>query len=536
MSMDTIPDGQIPPELNLEQQKKRAKELVRTHREGNRDAAHRIREHAPRFHGMSDEQVLGSPCPLNIAQLVVARENGFRSWAAMKRAIEARGADAARMGELLIEAACRGDFQGAEALLATDPALPHLSIYTASVLGEVETVEKLLRRAPESAREVGGPYGWEPLLYLCFSRYLRSDSPRSRRMVRAAKLLLDAGADPNAFYVHDEHHNTPQTALYGAAGIANNSALTRLLLEAGADPNDGDPALGPESLYHASEFDDNACLKLILEAGPDRDKVSYCLARKLDFEDPEGTQLYLEHGADPNFRTPWAANETRLHKALRNRRSPGVIELLLEYGADPGARSALGITPYSLAVRLGEIDAAELLRRAGASDDDLLPVDRFLGACSRADRRDVEMELAARPDIVRSLTPHDRVAFSETARFGRIDAVRLMLDVGFPIDDPGEVGMTALHWAAWFGHVETVMFLLERGASLEARNDYGGTVLGSLLYRITEENSRIVDIGPYVEILERLLSAGALPGDWQKNRTGHAEIDRVLDRAFGAAA
>jgi len=536
MSMDTIPDGQVPPALNLEQQKKRARELVRAHREGNLDAARRIGAHAPKFRDASDEEILGSTVLLSTAQLVVARENGFRSWTAMKRAIEARDADSAHRAEMLIAATRAGDFRGAESLLAADPALARASIHVAAALGEVETVEGMLRRDPAAASAHGGPYGWPPLLYLCFSRYLRSDSPRSRRMVRIAKLLLEAGADPNAFYTSDEDPEHPQTALYGAAGIANNAELTRLLLEAGADPNDGDPGMGPESLYHASEFDDTACLKLILDAGPDRDKISYCLARKLDFEDPEGTRLYLEAGADPNFRTPWAANETRLHKALRNRRSPEVVGLLLEYGADPDARSAEGITPYALAVRMGEDESADLLRRAGASEEDARQFDRFLGACSRADRRAVDAMLSERPDLVRSLASRDRRTFPDAARFGRTDAVRLMLDVGFPIGEPGDEGMTALHWAAWFGHVETVSVLLERGAPLEARNHYGGTVLWSMLYRIAEHGARIPDIGPYVEIAERLITAGALPGHWAEQRTGREELDRVLDGAFGPAS
>ncbi len=64
-----------------------------------------------------------------------------------------------------------------------------------------------------------------------------------RAAEHGARALLDAGADPDAAWVHPEYG--PQSALYGAAGVAHEPRMTALLLEAGADPDDG------ESVYHA---------------------------------------------------------------------------------------------------------------------------------------------------------------------------------------------------------------------------------------------------------------------------------------------
>ena len=166
-------------------------------------------------------------------------------------------------------------------------------------------------------------------------------------MLAIARLLLSLGADPNAYYMENDDPNARQTPLYGAAGVNNNAEMTRLLLEAGADPNDGAPGGGSESLYHASEFSDLTCLRLILEAKPDRDKVSYCLARKLDFEDYQGALLYLDHGADPNYVTPHSERITRLHHAVARGRSAfcGCIlakRASLSVTSPPSA----GATPY----------------------------------------------------------------------------------------------------------------------------------------------------------------------------------------------
>src|SRR5262249_27771479 len=82
--------------INLEQQRKRAKDLRRAHREGNPEAAVRIACHLPRARHQSAARVLASVFTLSEAQLVVAREAGFSSWPIMKRELEGRAAPADR--------------------------------------------------------------------------------------------------------------------------------------------------------------------------------------------------------------------------------------------------------------------------------------------------------------------------------------------------------------------------------------------------------------------------------------------------------
>lgn len=66
--------------LNLEQQKKRAKELLKAVRDSNADAVARWEAHHPK--GVASERLLAD------AQLVIARENGFPSWPRMKAHID----------------------------------------------------------------------------------------------------------------------------------------------------------------------------------------------------------------------------------------------------------------------------------------------------------------------------------------------------------------------------------------------------------------------------------------------------------------
>jgi catechol 2,3-dioxygenase-like lactoylglutathione lyase family enzyme len=68
---------------NLENLKKQAKQLVRWHRAANYSVAARIRAGLPRFHDVSDAEILAGSFALAEAQLLLAREAGYDSWAAL---------------------------------------------------------------------------------------------------------------------------------------------------------------------------------------------------------------------------------------------------------------------------------------------------------------------------------------------------------------------------------------------------------------------------------------------------------------------
>jgi uncharacterized glyoxalase superfamily protein PhnB len=69
---------------NLENLKKQAKQYLRWHRERHYPVAAIIREALPRFRHLSDQQILDSDFKLADAQQLVAREQGFESWQALK--------------------------------------------------------------------------------------------------------------------------------------------------------------------------------------------------------------------------------------------------------------------------------------------------------------------------------------------------------------------------------------------------------------------------------------------------------------------
>ncbi len=69
---------------NLENLKKQAKLILRWHRERHYPVAAEIRAHLPRFLNMPDCEILGATFKLSDAQELVARQQGYDSWQALK--------------------------------------------------------------------------------------------------------------------------------------------------------------------------------------------------------------------------------------------------------------------------------------------------------------------------------------------------------------------------------------------------------------------------------------------------------------------
>ena len=113
----------------------------------------------------------------------------------------------------------------------------------------------------------------------------------------------------------------------------------------------------------------------------------------------------------------------------------------------------------------------------------------------------------------------------EAARATDADAVRALLESNVDVDSAETDGTTALHWAAYKGHVETARLLLGAGADVHAANRYGVTPLALAAGRGS------------TAIVEALLDAGADPNTTLPEgetvlmtaaRTGNVDVLRLL--------
>ena len=298
--------------------------------------------------------------------------------------------------------------------------------------------------------------------------------------MRAAKVLLDAGANPNTGWFEDRHQPKPEweSAIYGAAGVAQHPELTRLLLERGADPND------EETPYHVPETWDNTTLKVLVESGRLTDaSLSMILLRKTDWHDYNGIKWLLERGGDPNVMTRWG--KTALHNAILSDNDLPIVELLLDHGADPAAvasrpeRGSLQKghrTAIQMAARRGRGDALDAFARGGVSIE-LDGLDRLLAACARHDAAAAQSIAVTEPQIVGELQADGGRFLAWFAGVGNTDGVRLLLDLGVAVDARFVEGegyfdvapnSLAIHVAAWRARPATLRLLIDRGSPIDA--------------------------------------------------------------------
>ena len=494
-----MPPRGLPGNANLEQLKKGAKSFQRAVRAGDAGAAEFVREFHPR---LPDAQP-GSP-ELNRftrtdAQLVIARQFGFASWPKLKAHLElvARYAcspheqpvgepmtDEQAVVDKFLRLACMtyGDddpdrFRRARSLLEQRDWLARASIHTIAATGEVDAARELLDRDPSQASLLGGPHGWEPLLYLTYSRVPLGPGCSG---VAVARLLLEHGADPNAGFLW-EGLIPPFTALTGALGGGGTIpkhpeelALARLLLQAGADANDG------QALYNQGW-------------GPN--------------PDDDWLELLFEFGLGTGDGGPWRrllgerqdSPRKMLEDLLIAAAGHGLtdrVRRLLARGVDPEGREPKhpiyrGRSPVQEAALHGHMDAVSLLVDAGAFwEHD--HVDELIATAMAGDRAAVERLLAADPGMRQRAIERCPDQLVRAAEQNSYDAVAVLIELGFDVNARSRTA--PLHEAAMRGHLPVIKLLLDHGADPNIHDTgYDATPAGWAEHHGQREAQRLLE-------------------------------------------
>jgi ankyrin repeat protein len=477
-----MPTVGLPDRASLEQLRKQAKDLQRAVRAGAADAIAQVAGHHP--DGRPDETA--ASFPLTAAQLVVARRHGFASWARLKRHVEVverytrfppgdgRESGAADLpgdagpADAFLRLAClwyEDDqprrWARARQLLAQHPGITRDSVHAAAAAADVPALRAILAAGPGAARREGGPYRAEPLYYLAYARH--DPGIAQEAVLESARLLLAAGADPNAGYLW-QGLPTPFTVLTGVFGEGEQGpvrqprhphslALARLLLAAGADPNDG------QALYNRMFEPGNDHLELLFEFGLGTGDGGPWRERLGDAVDDPAAMVRGE--------LAWAI----IHGMAER------VRLLAEHGADLSAQFDDGTTPAALAATTGHRELIEYLVAHGAAAPALSPADELIAATLAADRATVKRLLADDPRLagrVRSARPALIVWAAACRRPG---AVELLAQLGFDVNAKGRSDVpsdqpwqTALHVAAERGDLDLARLLLRLGADPGVRD------------------------------------------------------------------
>jgi ankyrin repeat protein len=285
------------------------------------------------------------------------------------------------------------------------------------------------------------------------------------RDIATATLLLERGARLDAR--DEDHESTPAQWLIGEA-----PEVARFLLERGATPD----------IFLAAALGDRALAERLIDAGPD------CLAHRI--------------GRLPEF-PPIG------HKG----RGGTIYQWTLEFNS----------YAHQIALLKGHEALFEFLFENSDAPT------RLLVSCVLGRRREAEAIAARNPGLVSSLpaADHELVARYCWETNTNYEAVRLMLDLGFPVAHPETShGYSPLHNAAWAGSADLVDLLIERGHPVDLVDPtHHATPLGFAIYDCTVEKRH--PEGAYGRVVKALLDAGS-PWDALSYPTGDARIDDAL--------
>ena len=472
--------------MSLDKLRKSARLLRRSVEVGAPEALARLRQHPPRAAGVT----LRHGDYLH----VIAQEQGFASWPALKLAAELSGLDRARQQQRLKIALFHGQNRVVEQLLQQVPDLAQGVLGLQIALYDLDAVKAALLADPGAACRALGPR--TPMLHLAFSRYIQQRPDLAPDMLAIAELLLAHGAGVNEAMTAPD--GSALSALYGALGHADNMVLAQWLLDHGADPDDG------ESLYHATELGHHRGLQMLLKAGANPAGTN-ALLRALDFNDHVAIEALLAAGGDVRaFHAEPQGGEPplvipALHQAARRMCDAQMGRLLLQAGADP-ARPYQGVSAYGYARVFGNKAIADLLAPHGA---ELSPLEQQLAGVAAGQGQGAL--------VVKQLPPAYRDLLAELLRFPeKLPHVKRLVAAGLDYDQPDAMGLTPVQLAAWEGLPEALAFFLSLKPDLDHVNAYGGTLLSTLIHG--SENCRERRKRDHLACLQQLLELGiAIP-------------------------
>lgn len=494
--MSTPSSSSIP--ANLEQQRKRAKDLIRAARDGDPGALARIR--AVR----SDAATPGRSLKLADAQHAVAREASFDSWPKLVADLQARdvkafrdavqGGDVSRTKQLLASAHVRRRINDpmfafgqrpAHIAAKNGPLLKELIAFGADVNlrsdwengpytvldnADEDTARLLLAHGATLTPNVAARLGWLDDLRtlvngdgtLVHARGGDGQQPlHEAKTVAIADFLLDRGADVDTRCI--DHKSTPaQYALVGRPDVC------RRLLERGATPD----------IFMAARLGDIHLATRLLDGDP------ACVGARIN---------------EPGY-------------ALV---PPFTIYCWL---------IGFGMSPHDVASKFGHHEVRDLLTARSPARI------RFIDAVLNADEDAANALLAEDPSLVATLSRLDHAQLAHAIFHERFAAADLMLRLGFDPAAPGIDGGTALHAACWMGNVALVDRLLERGGvALDARDPtHESTPLGWAAFGSVHRRAAGSDCPA---VAARLVAAGA-----NIRAVGNGDGDTLLAMAQGNPA
>jgi len=476
--------------LNLEQQKKQARELLRAIRGGNHDAISRLLRHHSRWTSV-DEAAIRQLVALHDAQFALAREQGFASWPKLKAYAEP--SSRSRHTRLFV-ADVGWIADRVQGLLRTRQSAGPASLEQIREWHPrfADRTDEEIRLAPfteEDARLVyaraHGFETWDDLTSRVNLLASRTDIATTEPFMAAFSALQsgDVAAFEALLRAHpglpNERGTNGNTLLNLAVSFAGRPdwkggvSAIEALLAAGADVNDANDR-GWTPLHQAAYSNGTEIANILLEKGAALDAEAHGaggtpLITALFWGHREVADLLGSHAVSPNN--------------LRAAAGLGILELV--EACFSGDRTLTA-----------EAGAARGFYRPHSGFPDWHPstdpqevLDEALVWACKSNRVSV-LERLVRAGARLDADPYRGTPLIWAAARNRTEAAAWLLDHGANVDQKGTFGglthgqgVTALHMAAQSGHMPMVKLLVERGADRSIKDDlYHSTAEGGAQY------------------------------------------------------
>ena len=294
---------------------------------------------------------------------------------------------------------------------------------------------ELLRKAFEATEvDIEGPQGYLTPLILAIC---------TGKLDIARFLVIERGADVNAVDLKDH------TALFAAWDINDLNLFNWLIDEAGAD---------------------------VQVINSKNQTILHVLSSK-ECEYIEYIRKIIASGGEKIVETTDVHQFTALHYAAHAGRLE-IVKELLKAGASVDALTDELCTPLHFASYKGQMAVVELLIEAGSNINalDVTNQNAFLLAALQGHLPLAKYLQANGADIhVRDKNKFN--ALLAAANRGHRSIVEYLIDndLGFDVNDTGDAGFTALHFASFHGRYRVAVKLIKSGAKLDLVEDRHGT-------------------------------------------------------------
>lgn len=471
--------------MNLDQQKKQARELLRAIRAGSADALTRLRDQHIRWVKVADTTAQRE-IALHDAQFVIAREQGFASWTKLKAYAE------------------------------PSPHARHTRLFVADMSWISDRVHGLLQtRSSASPAALEQIREWHPRFDGCSDEEIRQApfTEQDAQLVYAREHGFDSWDDLArrvTLLASDSSvaAGEPFLAAFEALKCADVAALKNLVTR--------NPRLARDRGTNGNTLL-NLAVSIAAHATPD---VGLALVESL-----------LAAGADVNDGNDRGA--TPLHQAGYSNQC-AIADALIQKGADLHAEAhGSGGTPLMFALFWGHREVSDLLGRRSVAPGNLragagLGSKDLMERCFSGETTLTFEACAARgfyrphsgfPDWQPSADPQEILdeALVWACKSGRTEVLPRLLRAGARLDADPYRG-TPLIWAASCNRLETAMWLIDHGAIVDHKGTFGGPDHGQGVTAL-----HMASQSGHISMVQLLIARGADPSITDDLHHGNAQ-------------